>query len=107
MINRPFRFQVYLLVLTQLVGCRDDEDIPAYRKFTEEPPAEVDARFLLLSPTEQVAVYVVGISRFRPSDTRFASLLSAEGDRVLPVLVEELNAQRCGVFPKSWCLSST
>lgn len=98
---RPPRFQLLRLALTLLAGCRDDdEDIAVYRKFTAGSPAQVEARFLALSTTEQVAVYVVAISRIKPSDTRFAPLLATEGDRVLPALVDELNARRPGVPPQ-------
>lgn len=87
-----------------LTGCRDDEDIAAYRKFIAAPPAQVEAKFLALSPEEQVAAYVVAISRIKPSDTRFAPLLATEGDRVLPALVDELNARRPGVPPQQLVL---
>jgi hypothetical protein len=107
--NSSFEFRRLLLALTLcattlLAGCRDNEDIHAYRKFVAGPAAQVKANFLALSPKEQVAVYVVGISRLRPSDTRFARTLAAEGDRVLPALVEELNAQRRGVPPQQLVL---
>lgn len=93
-----------LLASMLLTGCRDDEDIAAYRKFIAAPPAQVEAKFLALSPEEQVAAYVVAISRIKPSDTRFAPLLATEGDRVLPALVDELNARRPGVPPQQLVL---
>lgn len=69
--KRPFSFQrpslaLTICALTLLAGCRDDENILSYRKFTAGPAAQVEANFLALSPTEQVAVYVVGISAIGP-----------------------------------------
>jgi hypothetical protein len=92
------------LLISMLAGCREDEKITAYRELRKLPPAEIERRVTALSPQEQVDMYVMAISYFRPSDTDLAPILAKQGTRIIPALVAQLEKADPNVSPQELVL---
>ena len=93
-----------LLPIVLFAGCREEEKIAAYRELWALPPAEIERRVTALSPQEQVDMYALAISYFRPPDTRLASVLAKQGDRILPALIAKLEKAEPGISPQELVL---
>lgn len=91
---------VTLLSLLSLTACREEEKIIAYRKLRSLPPAELERRVTALPPREQVALYVMAVTYFRPSDEGLAPILAKQGTTILPALIEQLDKEEKGVSPQ-------
>ncbi|HEV6968002.1 hypothetical protein [Roseateles sp.] len=81
-------------------GCNADDKLIAYQKLRALPDAELEQKFIDLPPKEQVDLYTTAISQVRPADTRLAPVLAKQGTKVLPALVEKLEAADKGVPPQ-------
>jgi hypothetical protein len=95
-----------LMSLVMLSGCREEDDskISAYRELRALPHAEIERKVMALPPKEQVDLYVLAISYFRPSDTQLASMLAKQGPKILPPLIEQLEKAEPGVSPQELVL---
>lgn len=95
---------VMALAISMLAGCREDEKITAYRELRNLPPAEIERRVTALSPQEQVDMYVMAVSYFRPPDIVLAPVLAKQGTRILPALVAQLEKADPNVTPEALVL---
>jgi hypothetical protein len=89
-----------LAVFFFVTACREDEKIIAYRKLTDLPPAELEQRVTALPPREQVAMYAMAGTYFRPGDLVLAPILAKQGTKILPALIEQLEKEEKGVSPE-------
>jgi hypothetical protein len=98
--------KIFLMVLlfSMLAGCREDEKITAYRELRALPPAEIERRVTALSPQEQVEMYAMAVSYFRPPDISLAPILAKQGTRILPALVAQLEKADPNVTPQALVL---
>jgi hypothetical protein len=95
---------VIALLIGLLAGCREDEKISAYRELRKLPCAEIERRVTALSPQEQVDMYVMAVSYFRPPDIDLAPILAKQGTRILPTLVAQLEKSDPNVSPQELVL---
>lgn len=91
---------IILLSCLTLTACREEEKIIAYRKLRSLPPAELEQRVTALPPREQVAMYAMASSYFRPADYILAPILAKQGTKILPALIEQLDKAERGVSPQ-------
>jgi hypothetical protein len=95
---------VLLFPIFMLAGCREDVKVEAYRELRTRPPSEVERQVMALPPHEQVALYVMAISYFRPSDTQLAPVLAKQGTKILPALIAQLEKADPNVSPEELVL---
>lgn len=95
---------ILLLPILVLAGCREEEKVAAYRELRARSPAEIERQVTALPPQEQVALYVLAISYFRPSDTQLAPILARQGTRILPALIAQLEKADSSVSPQELVL---
>jgi hypothetical protein len=98
------KLSVVALSLCMLAACREDEKVTAYRELRKLCPDELERRVTALSPKEQVDMYMMAISYFRPSDTDLAPILAKQGTRILPALVAQLEKASPDVAPQELVL---
>jgi hypothetical protein len=102
-VNSKF-FSLVVLFIVVLSGCREDEKVTAYRQLRTLHPAEIERRVAALSPQDQVDMYAMAISYFRPSDTQLATVLAKQGTKILPALVAKLEKAESDVPPQELVL---
>jgi hypothetical protein len=90
-----------MIVLAALAaGCNADEKLIAYDKLRALSDAELEQKIIGLPPKDQIDIYTTAISQVRPADTRLAPVLAKQGTKVLPALVEKLDAADQEVPPQ-------
>lgn len=93
-----------IMVAALAAGCNADDKLIAYQKLRALPDAELEQKIIDLPPKDQVDIYTTAISQVRPADTRLAPFLARQGTKVLPALVEKLDAADKEVPPQALVL---
>lgn len=95
----PIKIAVVLAIQLFLGGCREDKKIVEYRQLRALPPAQLEEHVIALPPDEQVKLYLLAASYFKPPDIRLAPTLAKQGVKVLPAIVAELDNRTFDVSP--------